>query len=145
MKRVIFTSIAAILLIAVLVIFVIPVRCSPAPQTLWNRWGTKKAIEDYPNSELYIVYEYYYGKYNGYYIVSSEKNTCAFSITTIGEHTFCFNSYNIGVWKDGMRFNLEDAYKQGKISDKDLEKIHKYHLKTLRDFELEAIGEGTNT
>ena len=142
MKRVII-SIAAILLIAVLVIFVIPVRRIPAPQTLWDRWETTKAIEGDPDSEMYNAYKYYYGKYNGYYVVSNVKNAASFSIRTIGEYTFCFNNYNIGVWKDGIRFDLEYAYKQGKISDKDLGKIHKYHLKTLRDFELKAVGEST--
>ncbi len=137
MKKVIFISIAAFLLIMLaLVIFVIPIRRIPAPQTAWERWQVTKAMED-----VFVAdsYQYYFGKYNGYYIVSGAKMTCDFCIETIGDYTFCFNAYNIGVWKDRIRFDLEYAYEQGKISDEDLGKIHEYHIQTLRDFELEEI------
>lgn len=139
MKKAIIISIAVILLAVLAVgIFAIPVRYLPAPLTVWENTRVAKAMGDNPEVDPYI---YYFGKYNGYYIVASAKMTCDIRVDKIGDYSFCINTYSIGVWKDGIRMDLQYAYEHDMISDQDLSKIHEYHLETLRDFELEFIGE----
>lgn len=71
----------------------------------------------------------YYGKYNGYYILSETNQACILTTVTIGEYDFELDSRNLEAYKDGAGMDLADAYKRGYISDKDLAKIYGYHTK----------------
>jgi hypothetical protein len=125
-KKYIIISIA-IILVAVLVVGAVHASTDylPAPLRKWEKKQLIEAMGDTP--------EYYFGEYNGYYVVSAVKLTQDLREETIGGYTFCFNEYTISVWKGGIGFDLKYAYEQGKISDKDLAKIYKYQKQTEED------------
>lgn len=125
MKRVIIVSIA-IILVAVLVVGVVHASTDylPAPLRKWEKKQLIEAMGDTPETHFG---GYYFGKYNGYYVVSTVKLTADLPEVKIGDYTFCYNQYRISVWKDGICFDLNYAYEQGKITDRDIAKIYKYH------------------
>ena len=128
-------SLVLILVVLAVGIFTIPVRRIPAPISLWEQNQLVKAIGEgsFNKSEWTDLHDdptgrNYFGKFNGYYVVSTEKMTCDIRVEKISDYTFYFNSYTIGVWKDGVRMDLSYAYEQGKISGEDVAKIYKYHI-----------------
>lgn len=140
--------IAAIALVALVIGFLgITTRFLPAPLPIWEQNKLAEAMgEEAFNESQWMdegdrAFSYYYGKYNGYYIVSGVIQAQIITIEKIGDYSFYLNTRNIGVYKDGIYFDLDYAYEHGKISDRDLAKIYKYHMKTLKDFELEEFEE----
>lgn len=140
--------IAAIALVALVVGFLgITTRFLPAPLPIWEQNKLAEAMgEEAFNESQWMdegdrAFSYYYGKYNGYYIVYEPNQTTATNTVTIGDYQFHTNSAVICAYKDGEGVRLDWAYDLGMISDRDLAKIYKYHMKTLKDFELEEFEE----
>lgn len=146
-KTKIILLIAAIALVALAVGFLgTTIRFLPAPLPIWEQRQLEKAMEGSIFEPQWMdegdsAFSYYYGKYNGYYVVSDVTQLPWVHIQKIGDYSFYLNTRSIGVWKDGIYFDLNYAYEHGKISDRDLAKIYKYHMKTLKDFELEEFEE----
>lgn len=147
-KKKIIAIFAAILLLAlVLGLFVIPIYRLPAPATLWDVGqlakttvgGSFARTQWIDLDETYFRQKCYFGKYNGYYVVSLEKHITNIYVETIGDYSFVINSYTIALCKGNTQMSLAEAYGTGIISDKNLAKIHEYHLMTLRDFELDML------
>ena len=133
--------ITAVVLLAVLVVGLIHATTVylPAPLRIWQKdtlaeAAGKESFEKFTNlMDIDDPFSYakdrYYGKYNGYYILSERVPLCFITTVTIGEYDFELNGRNLTAYKDGTGIDLVDAYKRGFITDKDLAKIHAYHTK----------------
>lgn len=133
--------ITAVVLLAVLAVGLIHATTVylPAPLRIWQKDALaeaagKESFEKFTNlMDIDDPFSYgrdrYYGKYNGYYILSETVPLCFITTVTIGEYDFELNSRNLEAYKDGIGMDLADAYKRGYISDKDLAKIYGYHIK----------------
>jgi|GEM_PF-4251507 len=81
-----------------------------------------------------VIVDYYVGRYNGYYVLMlSYKGEPFFD----GCFTVCFDEYSITysnsntlrAWKDGAFYDLEELYKLGELSKKDIKQIiEQYHI-----------------
>ena len=144
-KAIIITiSIVTVLLVSfVLGIFVIPFYRVPAPVTLWEK---KQLEEEYKwvhnwrpmwidQSDI-SDFTYYFGEYNGYYIISKTYDVTWCWGETVGDYEFEYGNRSISALKkDGVSYKyykLSDLYAKGKISDDDLAKIYEYYLETLK-------------
>lgn len=133
--------ITAVVLLAVLAVGLIHATTVylPAPLRIWQKDALAEAagresFEKFTNlMDIDDPFSYardrYYGKYNGYYILSETVPLCIITTVTIGEYDFELNMRNLRAYKDGIGIDLVDAYKRGYITDKDLAKIHAYHTK----------------
>ncbi len=141
-KAIIITiSIVTFLLVSfVLGIFVIPFYRLPAPVTLWEKKQLEEEynrVRDWPprwldQSDL-IGCTYYFGEYNGYYIISDVYDICCNWGETVGGYEFEYGNRDIKALKiDGTFYKLSDLYAKGKISDDDLAKIYEYYLETKK-------------
>ncbi len=143
MKKAIIITISIVTFILVsfvLGIFVIPFYRLPAPVTLWE----KKQLEEEYNrvhnwppmwmgeSDI-IGCTYYFGEYNGYYIISDTYELCVSWGESVGGYEFEYGQRNIRALKiDGKFYTLSDLYAKGKLTDKDLAKIYEYYLETKK-------------
>ena len=139
-KRVI-CVIGLVLILAVLVVGLIHATTTylPAPLRIWQKDALaeaagKESFDKFTNlmdidDHFSYAKDRYYGKYNGYYILSETVPLCFITTVTIGEYDFELNGRNLKAYKDGAGMDLADAYKRGYISDKDLAKIYGYHTK----------------
>lgn len=141
MKKIIIVSVAVFLLLAVVLgIFVIPFYRLPAPITLWDKKQVEKEyMGRYPESSSPPQwadrdgekgFSFYFGKYNGYYIVCDTYNITSVWGETVGDYQFEYGSRSIFALKDGKTFKLTELYERGELSDQDLAKIYEYYLET---------------
>lgn len=97
---------------------------------------------DITTNEYYIGYDY--GTYSqarviqinndyGMYVIVCEK------IEDL-EFTYPQKSHNIDVLYEGEFYTLTSAYEEEILSYKDLEKIHKKHLKFIENLDIEGKG-----
>ena len=131
--------ITAVVLLTVLVIGLIHATTIylPAPLRMWQKDDLAQAMgkESFEKINMstdkddpYSLYkDRYYGKYNGYYIVSQPTMVQHVTTETIGEYDFVLNARNLVAFKDGKSVKLSWVYQQGEISDKDIAKIYEYH------------------
>ena len=138
--------ITAVVLLAVLAVGLIHATTTylPAPLRIWQKDALavaagRESFDKFTNlMDIDDHFSYgrdrYYGKYNGYYILSEKNQLCSTTTVTIGEYDFELNGRNLTAYKDGTGMDLADAYKRGYISDKDLAKIYGYHIKMDEGF-----------
>ena len=134
-KTVIILTAAILLLAVVLGIFVIPFYRLPAPVTLWEKKQLEEEYNrlwDWPPVWMNRNGEggdtFYYGKYNGYYIIGYTLDVQWLWYEDIGGYEFRQGDFALGgMKKDGKYYALKDLYESGKISDDDLAKIYKYY------------------
>ena len=141
---------AAILLLAVvMVIFVIPFYHLPAPVSLWEKKQLEEEynrVHDWPpmwmDQNDKIDFTYYFGEYNGYYIISDKYDICWHWDETVGDYEFEYGNRSISALKkDGTFYELSDLYARGEISDKDLAKIYEYYLETKKILNNQFCGD----
>ena len=138
----------AVILLAVLAVGLIHATTIylPAPLRMWQKDDLAQAMgkESFEKINMstdkddpYSLYkDRYYGKYNGYYIVSQPVMTQSITTETIGEYDFVLNARIILAFKDGKSVKLKSLYQQGEISDKDLAKICEYHSQVEKELGL---------
>lgn len=142
MKKAIIITISIVtflLLSFVLGIFVIPFSRLPAPVTLWEKKQLEEEynrVHDWPpmwmgESDI-LGCTYYFGEYNGYYIISDISDVDWYWCETVGEYKFEYSGRSISVLKDGKFYRMSYLYARGEISDKDLAKIYEYYLDALK-------------
>ena len=146
MKKAIIISISIVTFLLVsfiLGIFVIPFYRIPMPLTLWE----KKQLEEEYNwvcdwQPMWIDQSdnfdltYYFGEYNGYYIISRTYDVTVCWGETVGDYEFEYGDRSIFALKKGgvayEHYKLSDLYAKGTISNDDLAKIYEYYLDTLK-------------
>ena len=139
MKKYIIISVAAFLVLAVvLCIFVIPFYRLPAPITLWDKRQVEKEYLNYMLPVFHTLPSwmdrngeggstFYYGKYNGYYIICDAINIDISNSEEVGGYFFDLGSHVLRAHKDGKSYGLDTLYASGEISDKNLATIYEYH------------------
>ena len=143
MKKIVIISVSAVLLLALAVGFLsTAIRFLPAPITVWE---LEQLEEEYwsigaisppswmgKNGE--VGSNFYYGKYNGYYIIYDPYEKQVSNEEKIGDYIFVLGSGRLYALKNGESFKPGDLYANGEITDKDLAKIFEYHKNTFYQF-----------
>ena len=141
-KITLIASTAAFLLLAVILcIFVIPFYRVPAPVTLWEKKQLEEKYKWVHNWRPMWIdqsdisdFTYYFGEYNGYYIISKTYDVTWRWGETVGDYEFEYGNRSISALKkDGVSYKyykLSDLYASGELSDEDLAKIYEYYLNT---------------
>lgn len=138
-KTIIITSVVVVLLLALAVGFLsTAIRFLPAPITVWELDQLEEEynrVHDWPpmwmDQNDKIDSTYYFGEYNGYYIISDKYDVCWCWDETVGDYEFEYGNRSISALKkDGTFYELSDLYARGEISDEDLAKIYGYYLDT---------------
>ncbi|MBQ6997273.1 MAG: hypothetical protein IJN60_02740 [Oscillospiraceae bacterium] len=142
MKKVIIISVVVFLLIALaLGVSAMLIERLPAPITPWEKKQLEKEYGKYGISPPQWMDKngeggctFYYGKYNGYYIICDTIEIQISNREEVGDYIFKLGSRTLYALKNGESYKLGDLYVNGEISDKEIAKIYEYHKNTFDQY-----------